>query len=380
MTDSPTGYSLRITIMAQSIDDPTDHQRRSQMNTLLAVLRSLGLFWLSRKLTASRLRILCYHGISFEDEHRFNPGVFMRPDTFKRRMKLVRKLGLPVLALDDAVRRHSTGRLPPLATVITIDDGWYGTYLHMHPLLRELQLPATLYVATEFVETNVQVFNVAINYVLWRNQDQTLHARSIRAGALSRDYDLAEPEQRREAEQELAKAGFAHSDLRERQALWREVCEALGEDWQAIESERRLAFVNREELSRLIEEGLDIQLHTHGHRFPSDDREDAIREVTANRDYLNSLAPGDYSHFCYPSGQYEVEQIDDLRAIDVVSATTTQSGLNRRDAPVYELRRLIDSDRRSDLEFEARLSGVFELLEMPRNAVRKLATALSGAR
>ena len=366
--------------MAQSRDEATDHQRQLDMHTLLTVLRSLGLFRLSRRLTAGRLRILCYHGISFHDEHEFNPGVFMRAGTFERRMKLVKKLGLPVLTLDDAVRRHSAGQLPPLATVITIDDGWYGTYRYMYPLLRDLQLPATIYVATEFVETNVQVFNVAIGYVLWRNQGQSLRAESLRAGALSSDCDLALPEQRRKAEKELVKFGFGYADLQERQALWREVCEALGEDWKLIESERRLAFVNREELLEMMREGVDIQLHTHGHRFPSDDRDGAIREVTANRDYLNSLVPGDYSHFCYPSGQYQPAQIDDLRALEVVSATTDQGGMNRDETSVYELRRLIDSERRSDLEFEARLSGIYELFEVPAKAIRKLAAVFSAAR
>lgn len=304
----------------------------------------------------------------------------MRRETFERRMKLLKKLGFPVVGLDEAVHKLSTRELPAMATVITIDDGWYGTYLHMHPILRELELPATLYVATAFVESKLQVFNVAIGYVLWRNQDRILQARAIREGALSRDYDLAIPEQRRNAERELIRFGFGYPDFEERQSLWREVCEALDEDWKAIESDRRLAFVDKEELRQLIEDGLDVQLHTHGHRFPSEDRGDAICEVASNREYLNAVVPGDYSHFCYPSGQYEVEQIDDLRTLNVVSATTTKGGLNRHDTSVYELHRLIDSDKKSDLEFEARISGVMELIENTKDALRKVLTAPSGNR
>jgi peptidoglycan/xylan/chitin deacetylase (PgdA/CDA1 family) len=304
----------------------------------------------------------------------------MRRETFERRMKLLKKLGLPVLGLDEAVHKLSSRELPAMATVITIDDGWYGTYLHMLPILRELELPATLYVATAFVESNFQVYNVAIRYVLWRHRDKSLQARAIRDGALSRDYDLAVPEQRREAERELIRFGFGYPDFEERHAVWREVCDALNEDWKAIESERRLAFVNREELRQMIEDGLDVQLHTHGHRFPSGDREDAIREVVSNREYLNTVSSGEYSHFCYPSGQYEADQIDDLRSLGVVSATTTIGGFNRHDTPVYELRRLIDVDRKSDLEFEARISGVMEIIASTKHALRKVLTAPSGNR
>ncbi len=343
------------------------------MRILLYIMRSLGLFRLARRLTANRLRILCYHGISIRDEHEFNAGVFMRRETFEGRMRLIKKLGLPVLSLDEAVRKLSTGQLPPMATVITIDDGWYGTYRYMHPVLNQLELPATLYVATAFVESNLQVFNVAIGYVLWRRQDKLLQSRALREGALTRDYDLSIAEERRKAQKELVRFGFRYPDFKDRHSLWREVCEALDEDWKTIERERRIAFVNREELRQMIDDGLDIQLHTHGHRFPSKDREDAIREVTSNRDYLNEMVPGDYSHFCYPSGQYEEDQIADLRALNVVSATTTKGGLNRHDTPVYELRRLIDSDGKSDLEFEAKISGVKDLIEISKDRFRRLA-------
>jgi peptidoglycan/xylan/chitin deacetylase (PgdA/CDA1 family) len=341
------------------------------MSTLLLVMRSLGFFWLARRLTARRLRILCYHGISLRDEHKFNPGVFMRQETFARQMRLVKKLGLPLLGLDDAVSKLSSGALPGLATVITIDDGWYGTYRHMRPVLNELGIPATVYVATAFVEGDYQVFNVAVGYTLWRNKDKVISAEKLPEGALSQGYDLADSQQRRAAERELTRFGFGYPDFKDRQQLWRELCDAVGEDWRAIESERRLGFINTDELRQMMEDGLDIQLHTHGHRFPADDREDARREVVLNREFLNAVAPGDYSHFCYPSGQYQPEQIGDLRSLDVKSATTTQGGLNLPDTPIYELRRLIISDRMSDLEFEARISGVIELFEGLKSLLRR---------
>lgn len=347
---------------------------------LLYILRLLGVFRLSRRLTARRLRILCYHGISQQDEHDFNAGVFMRRETFEQRMALIKKLGLPVITLDDAVRKLDSGQLPPLATVITIDDGWYGTYAHMYPVLTRLNLPATLYVATAFVESQLQVFNVATGYVLWRNRDKTLRADTLRSGALTRDYDLGRSQDHAAANRELTRFGYEYPDFRDRHALWREICDALDEDWKSIEAERRLAFINDDELLDMMTNGVDIQLHTHGHRFPSENREEATQEVVANREYLNGIRPGEYSHFCYPSGQYQVEQIDDLRSIDIMSATTTKGGLNRYDTPLFELRRLIDSDKNSELEFEARLSGLMDLLGDVRSRVRESITALSGTR
>ncbi|MBM3585043.1 MAG: hypothetical protein FJX36_11660 [Alphaproteobacteria bacterium] len=97
---------------------------------LLRAAKAVGLFGLSRLLTRRSLRILCYHGV-WLGEGTFGNYLFMRPETFRARMRLLASLGYPVLGLDEAVERLAAGTLPACATVITIDDGWYGTYRHM---------------------------------------------------------------------------------------------------------------------------------------------------------------------------------------------------------------------------------------------------------
>jgi peptidoglycan/xylan/chitin deacetylase (PgdA/CDA1 family) len=41
--------------------------------------------------------------------------------------------------------------LPGCATVVTIDDGWYGTYKFMGPILKEHGFQATLYIASYYL-------------------------------------------------------------------------------------------------------------------------------------------------------------------------------------------------------------------------------------
>ena len=66
------------------------------------VSKRLGLFALARRLTAGQLRILCYHGLSIDDEHIYSPGLFMRPEMVRSRLEILVRDGYPVLPLDQA--------------------------------------------------------------------------------------------------------------------------------------------------------------------------------------------------------------------------------------------------------------------------------------
>src|SRR5216110_2194495 len=67
------------------------------------VARALGAFRLSRYLTRHQLRILGHQGFSVGDEYRSILGMFMRAETFKRRMTTFERVGLPVISLDEAI-------------------------------------------------------------------------------------------------------------------------------------------------------------------------------------------------------------------------------------------------------------------------------------
>ncbi|MCZ6893208.1 MAG: NAD(P)-binding domain-containing protein, partial [Gammaproteobacteria bacterium] len=69
----------------------------------------------------------------------------MTADTFQRRMDFIVRHKYPVLGLTEAMTRMDEGTLPDCATVITIDDGWLGTYEKLVPVLKRRRFPATLY-------------------------------------------------------------------------------------------------------------------------------------------------------------------------------------------------------------------------------------------
>ena len=335
--------------------------KKTLLKSLLIVARALGLFALARRLTARDLRILCYHGAALDDESRFRPGLFMTADTFAARMRFLADRDYPVMPLADALQGLRDRDLPPGATVITIDDGWYGTYRVMVPVLREHGFAATLYVASYYLVKQTQVLNVAADYVLWRAGQRELDLARV-ADGLTGAFDLGSVAARAAALRAVLDYATTLGDAGARQDLFRSLCRALDVDWAAIENDRLISFMTADEARAALADGIDLQLHTHRHRFPASRIEDARAEIDDNRAVLRELTDRELCHFCYPSGEYTADQLPWLERLGIRSATTTRAGFNRPGASAVELTRFLDSEHVSPLEFEAEMSGFFELI------------------
>src|SRR4051794_19496457 len=132
---------------------------------VLRLASSAGLGAVARRATRRQLRILCYHGLWVTPGYQFGDCTFIAPEQFEARMARLKRSGLPVLPLGEAVERLADGTLPDAAVAITIDDGWVSTFAHMLPVLEAHGLPATLYATTWYAGRDLPVVNVAVDYL-----------------------------------------------------------------------------------------------------------------------------------------------------------------------------------------------------------------------
>lgn len=336
----------------------------------LSACNQLGISRIARRLTGRGVRILAYHGFCTGDEADFQPMLFMRAGTFRTRMRRLLDSGLRVVPLAEALTRLHEDDVATGTAVITIDDGWHGIHEHALPVLREMRLPATVYVSSYYAQQQIPVLNVFARYLFWKSQRSRIALEGV-ARELDGDHGLADSA----ARNRLADAVSGHADatlpVTERLAFLRGIAARLDVDIDAALARRTFHLMSAEQLRELTGAGVDLQLHTHRHRFPPDNQAACAAEIDVNRRFIEQVAGIRATHFCYPSGEYREHQKQWLRELGVVSATTTRHGLCYRTTDPLALPRFLDSEAYAPELFDAALTGLLALLRKPSAALSR---------
>lgn len=324
----------------------------------LGGLKMFGVFNLARnsRWRRNRLLILAYHGVSLEDEHLWDPALFMQSDYFKARIKLLRKHRCAVLPLDEAMRRLYANDLPENCVALTFDDGYYGFYKVAYPILKEFGFPATVYLTTFYVNYNRPIFDDACSYLLWKGKPTKLDLRDLTGQ--DGEFDISRAAARGAVRDYLI--GFVRQHklpAEEKDALAARLARQLWIDYDELCAKRMLHLLNPEEVGQLADEGVDVQLHTHRHQAPWN-RQLFDLEVEENRTNIHQMTGRRARHFCYPSGIFNDDILAWLAEMKIASATTCDPGLASRDSNPLSLPRLVDTMRLSPIEFEGWLTGV----------------------
>jgi peptidoglycan/xylan/chitin deacetylase (PgdA/CDA1 family) len=309
-----------------------------------------------------RLLILCYHGISLDDEHEWGPALYLTPALFRERMEALRRMDCAVLPFGDALRRLYAGNLPPRAVTITFDDGGYDLYKVAWPILREYGFPATLYLTTYYTAFNRPVFDVMLSYLLWKARGRSLSWPEF----LKAPVRLDEPGREEVRSRVFAQVRERSLSAAQKDGVLGGLAHNLGIDYEALCAMRILHLMTPSEIRELAADGLDVQLHTHRHRV-SLQRGLFLKEIEDNRRSISAMSPRPAVHFCYPCGFHLPEFVEYLRSAGVESATTSETGLAGPHSNPYLLPRLLDTSTLTPLEFAAWLSGLARFF--PRRAL-----------
>lgn len=326
----------------------------------LHVAKNLGIFGAvaHSRWRRQRLLILCYHGLSVKDEHKWR-NLFVTPDFFRRRLESLARRRYQVLPLDAAVRMLGEGTLPPKSVAITFDDGFHDFHQFGFPLLREFGFPATVYQTTYYCEHPFPIFNLILSYLFWRGTGRRLDGAAY---GVSGVFDLSRAEDHdRALDAFLAAARRQALTPAQKDELAARVAGELGADYAELSRLRMLQLMSASQISEIAAAGIDVELHTHRHRTPMDESL-FTREIRENRQWLARRTGTQPAHFCYPSGQYRSEFLPWLRAQQVVTATTCDYGMATRTCEPLLLPRLLDSMLVTDVDFEGWLSGVSSLM------------------
>jgi peptidoglycan/xylan/chitin deacetylase (PgdA/CDA1 family) len=301
--------------------------------------------------------ILCYHGVSKSDEHRWHPELFVTAEFLRRRFQLLQRAGCNVLPLGEALDGLAVGTLPERAVVLTFDDGFQNFASRAMPVLQDFKYPATNYLSTYYCQTQRPITPLTIRYLLWRGRDVVSPGSGVLPAA-ARER-LSEPAGREQLAGQLDSVQRLMPKAQKQDWLER-LAKDLGVDWAEFLAQRQMHLMSPAEVASAAAAGFDIQLHTHRHRTP-DNREAFLAEIETNRRLIMSMTGRAPVHFCYPSGVNKPEFLPWLRSNGLASATTCAPGLASRADDTLLLPRFIDTMAQSEPVFLAWLHGLAAL-------------------
>jgi peptidoglycan/xylan/chitin deacetylase (PgdA/CDA1 family) len=153
--------------------------RKRSRRILSNALYYSGALWLLAALQFRRKAfVLMYHRVLPEGADTFSSeSICVRPQTFARQMAFLRR-HFRILSLAELAEHLDAGReLPPRSCVVTFDDGWRDNFEHALPILREQQVPAAIFVATNYIGSQE---------CFWQERLSRLMFEAVRGNAAAR--------------------------------------------------------------------------------------------------------------------------------------------------------------------------------------------------
>src|SRR5439155_15956653 len=83
------------------------------------------------------------------------------------------------MTLNEGLERLKADSLLPRSVVITFDDGFHDFYRLAMPALQAFGYPSTVYVSTYYSRFRLPIFNLIINYILWKSQNSEIDSSLI---------------------------------------------------------------------------------------------------------------------------------------------------------------------------------------------------------
>lgn len=283
----------------------------------------------------ARLSILIFHRVLPEADP-LRPGEVTRHE-FHQRVAFMKR-HFRMLPLSEAVDRLTARSLPARAAAITFDDGYRDNAEVALPVLQELGVPATFFIATAFLDGGM-MWNDRVIEAVRHAADGVL---DLEADGLGR-HPIRSDADRMGASRAILSA-LKYRPLSEREERSRVLYAKLaGEAGEPL-------MMSSDQVRGLHDAGMEIGGHTARHPILArlDDRQ-AREEIGSGKEALEALLREPIHLFAYPNGRpdrdYGQREVDLVRSAGFAAAVTTSAGSADASADRFQLPRFTPWDR-----------------------------------
>lgn len=262
------------------------------------ILCRAGLPAMARRRNRKRLAILMYHGVDAEP---LSPHCWhvLNEEAFRRGLEYVRD-HFQVLHLHDALERMSAGTLPDNAAALTFDDGTRNLLTHAAPVLRQLRLPAAVFLSTGPLGSKATLWPDRLWLAIARTEVVDLDLTDLGMGIRS----LHDNHDRGAAYSQVVNLLKSLPD-NERLTQVDALCEQLGQG--DIGDGGPFTMLNWDEVHALAEDGLiTLYPHTVTHPILSTCSDEKVEhEISESCDALARETGQAPRIFAYPNGRVQ---------------------------------------------------------------------------
>ena len=298
---------------------------------MLNLMQALGFFAPFRLVNRGKALIVTYHRFTHGDA-----DIKTASRAFAEQLDYLTRHYQVVPLSFIAERLAARQALPANVAAITIDDGYSDAYEIAFPLLRRRNLPATMFVVTEFVDQKKWLWTDKLRYLV------------ARAGAHSIEGTLRENEFCVEFERTdsvFCAADKVNSLLKaiaddEKDAAIARMAAAFGVDLPTAPPPE-YASVTWEQVCEMSAAGIEIGSHTATHPIlPNVTLEHVRRELVESRQRIAAEIGRTVDLFCYPNGDYNDAVAREVGRAGYTCAVTVEGGLNDEHSNPLALKRI----------------------------------------
>lgn len=325
---------------------------------LCRLLRLFGAPALCRYLNRRKALILMYHAV-VPDNRPYRLWTHVKVNEFRQQIRFL-KNNYRVLSLSEVTRRVASGSaLPDNVAVVTFDDGFLNNYVHAYPILKQEQVPATIFLATGFVDSQEFNWPDRLYLLLLGTLCKRLDLSSFGFGV----FELQDEEQSMYAYSALL-AVLKSSAVESKNRLLAEIerqlgpLESLGKSYA-----EDFAPMSWEQASEMQASGLiEFGAHTVNHEILSRlNKEQMSEEIRTSCDRVAEKLGVASPAFAYPNGQladFDENARQMLEDMQLPCALTTVNKLCATESDHYKWPRIGVGADMSLGRFEIAASGL----------------------
>jgi peptidoglycan/xylan/chitin deacetylase (PgdA/CDA1 family) len=296
---------------------------------------------LSRLQLQKRAFILMYHRVvekADAGQTFIQPGMYVHCNTFRQHMRFLHQR-FSVIRLETLARRLQSGKNVGGCCAITFDDGWHDNFTNAFPVLQKLGLPATIFLATDYIGSKRLPWPETVSYYLRHPDFNTL---AIDHPALIRLFSATAAQKGIRKTNTDAFLDNVITQLKTFAPSTREgIITLLQSQLGPLPVQARL-LLKWEHVRKMQSSGIvDFGSHTAGHviltQVPLAHARDEIRK---SRTAIENQIGTPPSFFAYPNGNYTQALVSELKSQGFFGAVTTRRGWVGAKTPLHEMSRI----------------------------------------